>query len=180
MRLLHLGAGNRPPSVDFQPSEITSNDLAPLPHIDWCYDLNILPWPIPDCSYDYIYAHDILEHLDKTHLIIDEMIRVCSTGGVLDIQVPMAGSLAHVTDVTHMRGFAENSFGHFIRNHPYCKGQPYFSSHRLDLISATLDNNYTLEVTESGFINPLPPNVRLSILTHQVIGNLRFKLCVVR
>jgi SAM-dependent methyltransferase len=179
MRLLHLGAGNRPATIDFQPVKVTINDIANLPHVNWCYDLNSLPWPLLDSSHDYIYAHDIIEHLDKANLILDEMIRVCTPGGRLDIQVPMSGSLAHTTDITHVRGFAENSFGHYMLNHPYCLGQPYFTAHRLELLSASLDGNYNLEIAPNGFIRPIPPELRLKVLAHQTVGNLRFMFKVV-
>ena len=105
--------------------------------------------------------------------IFEEILRICKKGAILDLQVPMHGSLAHTTDITHLRGFAENSFGHFTNNHPYSLGQPYFSRKRVNLKEVTLDGN-KLDVAENGFIMPIDPNIRLKLLLHQSIGNLRF------
>ena len=177
MKVLHLGAGNRKAELGFTPTEMIVNDIEDLEHVNWCYDLNKLHWPFANESFDLIYAHDILEHLNSTRKIFEEMIRVCKKKGNIDLQVPMHGSLAHTTDITHHRGFAENSFGHFIKNHPYCQGQPYFSGKRIELISCEVDQK-KLKILDNGFIIPVDPNTRIRILLHQEIGNLRFKFLV--
>ncbi len=177
MKVLHLGAGNRSAQLEFTPTELIVNDIEKLNHVNWCYDLNRLHWPFDNESFDLVYAHDILEHLDDTRKIFEEMIRVCKKQGQIDLQVPMHGSLAHATDITHQRGFAENSFGHFIENHPYCQGQPYFSGKRIELIYGEVDR-IPLKIQENGFILPIDQNRRIRILLHQEIGNLRFKFKV--
>jgi len=79
---LNLGCGEDTKAgyvnVDFQP------------HVkpDIVHDLNALPYPFPDNSFELIEAFHILEHLDRPFLIMKELHRLLKPGGVLHIKAP--------------------------------------------------------------------------------------------
>lgn len=44
--------------------------------------------PHPDESFDFVYCYTVLEHVQDVTASIDEMLRVCKTGGLVHIQTP--------------------------------------------------------------------------------------------
>ena len=63
-------------------------DLNPLTEPDINHDLNQIPYPFKDNTFDEIVAFHILEHLDKPFLIMKELHRILKPGGLLHIKVP--------------------------------------------------------------------------------------------
>lgn len=59
------------------------------PHIDVAHDLNVLPWPWPDNSFDEIVARAVLEHL-RINLIesFGECWRILRPCGTLFVKLP--------------------------------------------------------------------------------------------
>ena len=75
------------------------------------HDLNKLPYPFKDNTFDEVLMRMILEHLDNPLIKLKEIIRICKKGAKLTIIVPHAFSYANVTDLQHKTNFTENSFG---------------------------------------------------------------------
>ena len=48
--------------------------------------------PFPDSSFDIAYSTNVLEHVDDPQKVINEMVRVTKSGGVIQIVVPNYGS----------------------------------------------------------------------------------------
>jgi len=46
-------------------------DRAKLPGVDIVHDLNDLPWPFENDSFDEVYMNDIIEHLDDTIKVME-------------------------------------------------------------------------------------------------------------
>lgn len=44
--------------------------------------------PHPDETFDFIYCYTVIEHVQDVEATIDEMLRVCKTGGLVFIQTP--------------------------------------------------------------------------------------------
>jgi len=83
-------------------------------HIDVAHDLNVLPWPWADDSWDYIEFSDCLEHLAaETTDIMDELWRVLRPGGYVYIHTAEAGSWQLNMDPTHRQGYMINSFDYY-------------------------------------------------------------------
>jgi predicted SAM-dependent methyltransferase len=72
------------------------------PEVDVTWDLNVLPWPWPDCSFDLIVACAVLEHL-RLNLVesIDECWRILRPGGMLHVKLPHWQSDNSYSDPTH-------------------------------------------------------------------------------
>ncbi len=78
-------------------------DWSPLVAPDVVHDLNKLPYPFPDDSFDLIEAYHVLEHLEKPFLIMGEFHRILKPGGKVHIKVPhFSRGLTHAE---HEHGF---------------------------------------------------------------------------
>ncbi len=108
-------------------------DALPLPGVDQVHDLNRLPWPLPSNHFGWVRAMDVLEHLDDFVGAVRECHRVLRPGGRLTVQMPFAGSAAHLTDPTHRRGATSRTMDYFVQgamyNEKYHYTEPLF---RLD------------------------------------------------
>ncbi len=69
--------------------------------------------PLKDNSVAEIYAGHILEHLDDTVRIMEEIYRVCKNGAIVKIKVPYFKSIGAFKDSTHRRFFTEKTFDYF-------------------------------------------------------------------
>ncbi len=82
IRKLNLGCG------EDKKEGYLNLDWSPLVHPDVVHDLNSLPYPFPDGSFDLIEAYHVLEHLEKPFLIMKEFHRLLAPGGTLHVKVP--------------------------------------------------------------------------------------------
>lgn len=91
-------------------------DKFSLPGVDVCHDIQIMPLPFDDGSFDEVLCKDILEHVDYIPLL-DELHRILKPGGCLMIQVPHFTSKDAVSDPTHIRFFTSHTFKYFTVGH---------------------------------------------------------------
>lgn len=109
-RLLSLGCGHRV-RVGW-----VNLDIAALPGIDVVHDLNVIPMPFEDGSFDYIECIDILEHVREMSDVMREIHRILAPGGRVRIEGPHFTSVTWSTDPTHRRAFAINTFEFFTKH----------------------------------------------------------------
>jgi SAM-dependent methyltransferase len=83
--------------------------------VDQVVDIN-KPLNLPTGHFEYIYACQVLEHIDKDKFfdVFRELHRVLKQDGVLDIRVPQAGSDNFWTDPTHTMPFTTRTMDFFI------------------------------------------------------------------
>lgn len=115
-RRLNVGCGHeaRPGWVNL--------DLAPLPGVDVVHDLDNLPLPFPDQSFDEIECIDIIEHVHDFPGVMRELHRITAPGGRVLIHGPHFTSYTWPTDPTHQRAFAINTFEFFARSSLHDRG----------------------------------------------------------
>jgi SAM-dependent methyltransferase len=106
-KILNLGSGKKrfPDAVNL--------DLVPDTQPDIVWDLNQFPWPLPDNHFERVHAYDVLEHLENTLLVMQEIHRVCAPGALIEITVPHFSSGNAFTDPTHRHYFSLFSFHYF-------------------------------------------------------------------
>ncbi len=63
-------------------------DWSPLNTPDIVHNLNVLPYPFEDNSFELIEMYHVLEHLDKPFEIMRELHRILKDDGILHIKVP--------------------------------------------------------------------------------------------
>jgi predicted SAM-dependent methyltransferase len=97
MDILNLGAGNK-----LVKGAVNHDLTVHRPEISVAWDLNNLPWPWGDNSFDMIVACAVLEHL-RINLVesVNECWRILRPGGVLHVKLPYWNSDNSYRDPTH-------------------------------------------------------------------------------
>jgi len=109
---LHLGCGLR-----YDP-EAVNVDVGEAGKPDVLHNLNQRPWPFPDNRFESVVIRDVLEHLDDTLAVLEEIYRVCKSGARVHIVVPHFSSNGAFTDPTHKRFFSALTFDYLTEGHP--------------------------------------------------------------
>lgn len=95
-RVLNLGCGNMILAYAI------NHDLMKREGVDEVWDLNVLPWPWEDNSFDYVIAKAVLEHLQHDLLTsMNELWRILAPEGIVEIKLPYWKSEASYNDLTH-------------------------------------------------------------------------------
>ena len=79
-------------------------------HVNLAWDLNEIPWPVPEESYHWIVAMDVLEHLNSFLDFFNEAWRVLDKGGRAMIQTVSWRHENAWRDPTHVRPYHVDSF----------------------------------------------------------------------
>src|SRR5437660_1237094 len=108
MRTLDVGCGN-----DKIPGAI-GIDLVATPVVDVLHDLNKVPWPLADDSFELIRLHSILEHLTDVVSTMNEVYRVARPGATVLIGTPHFSSANAFTDPSHVHFFSARFLDYFI------------------------------------------------------------------
>ncbi len=97
IKKLNLGCG------EHKKEGYVNVDWSPLNNPDVVHDLNAMPYPFDDGSFDLIEAFHVLEHLDKPFIVMAEFHRILKPGGTLHIKVPHFSR--GFTHAEHAHGF---------------------------------------------------------------------------
>jgi len=110
MRVLELGVGGQP-----HPEATVRHDLRRhSPWIDVAHDLNQIPWPWDDESFEQVLAFDVMEHLDlKIVIWMNEVHRILVPNGLFTLRAPVDGGPRAWSDPTHQRVWAVDTFEYF-------------------------------------------------------------------
>lgn len=126
MTTLQLGCGVRP-----MPGAINHDHAYHAPHVDVAWDLDRLPWPVPDGRFTRVVALDVFEHL-RADIgdWVAECWRVLAVGGELVMRVSAWDNPVSYRDPTHRRVFHEETFHFFDPRHPLYRdyGVVYYGS----------------------------------------------------
>lgn len=122
IKKLNLGCGN-----DIRKNWINL-DIIAKKGINIIHDLNKLPLPFTNNSFDYILCKNILEHINYFPLM-NELYRILKKNGILKIKIPHFTSRSNYTDPTHINKFSSNTFHYFINkgNFAYKRNINFFS-----------------------------------------------------
>jgi len=119
LEILNLGAGNR-----IMPDAVNHDLRKHRPEIDVAHDLNVLPWPWKDESFDLIVARTVLEHLRITLIeSVNECWRILRPGGELYLKLPYWDHDNSYLDPTHYWRFSMHTCDIFDPESKY--GQKY-------------------------------------------------------
>lgn len=102
-RALDVGCGQRKLSGSVG-MDIVSDSAADIVH-----DMNKMPWPCEESSFDLVFASHVLEHTDDVLGFLGEARRVLKSGGHIVVQVPYFRSTDAFGDVTHKHFFTSMS-----------------------------------------------------------------------
>ncbi len=116
-KILDLGCGQNKlahkykfPNYDFE-GDVIGLDFIKTERVDVVYDLNKGNLPFKDNTFDIVYTHHCLEHLESKNIIkiIFEVYRILKKGGVFLVRVPHLSYINSLGDLTHQRLFGWNS-----------------------------------------------------------------------
>lgn len=109
-RTLNLGAGNH-----LAKGAVNHDLTRHRPEIDVVHDLNLVPWPWPDNSFDLVMASSVFEHLEIDLVrSLDECWRILRPSGKLRVKVPHWQHDNGYADPTHRWRFSPRSFDVFV------------------------------------------------------------------
>lgn len=77
------------------------------------------PWPWPDSSVEHVRAWDIVEHLPDKIFTMNELWRVLTPGGTVEISVPTTDGTGAWQDPTHVSFWNRRSFLYYEAANPY-------------------------------------------------------------
>jgi ubiquinone/menaquinone biosynthesis C-methylase UbiE len=108
IRSLNLGCG-------FDKREgFVNADSFPACNPDVLMNIEEFPWKFEDNSFDYILMKHVLEHVGATFesfkKVMQELYRVASPGGIIEIHVPHFRHDTWWSDPTHVRAFTPVTF----------------------------------------------------------------------
>ncbi len=106
-RVLDLGCGIR------KVAGAIGADRVGLPGVDVVMNLDVLPYPFHDSSFDIVYCRHVLEHLVDWIAALREIDRILRPAGRIIIHVPYFASSGSFRDPTHKHFFAFETFDYF-------------------------------------------------------------------
>lgn len=119
-RILDLGCGsnklcnkNKFLGYDFG-GEVTGLDFHKKEQVDVVYDLNKGKLPFKDNTFDIVYTHHVLEHLENLVPVLLDVHRILKKGGRFLICVPHISYLDSLGDLSHKRLFSYSSLDFVI------------------------------------------------------------------
>jgi SAM-dependent methyltransferase len=130
-RVLELGCGFSKTPGAFGVDVISGSQA------DLIHDLNVVPWPLDDDSWDRVICRDVLEHVDDFVRTMEEIWRVGAPDALVDVRAPFMSSVNYFSDPTHRRAFTSRSFDYFLDGRP-TRGLGY-SKARFELLSCEYD-----------------------------------------
>ena len=152
MDVLNLGAGN-----EIMEGATNHDRTLHRSEIAVAHDLNELPWPWEDGSFDVIVARAVLEHLRITLVqSMDECWRILRPGGRIVLKVPYWKNESAYTDPTHYWRFSLQTPDLFDPETPYGRAYRFYGQRPWKIVKPARLNaagssiHVTLEVRKDG------------------------------
>lgn len=83
-------------------------------HVDVAHDLDQMPWPWPEETFEKIIAFDVVEHLKcEMNQWLNEAWRILEPRGLFLVRVPHYQHENAFTDPTHRRFFTPRTFDYW-------------------------------------------------------------------
>jgi ubiquinone/menaquinone biosynthesis C-methylase UbiE len=163
---LNLGCGNK--NIE----GFTGVDFVKTPAASLIHDLNIFPYPFPDNSVEEILMDNVLEHLDNTIKVMEEIYRICKKEAIIVIKVPYFKSNSAYTDPTHKHFFTETSFKYFTKDN----NLNFYTDARFEIINTKLIAHNEYKDLKHFFRNLLPFKKILNYFLFNIYDELYFEL----
>ncbi len=93
-------------------------DQNPASQADLLCDLNAVPYPFRADSFDEIYLHHVVEHLEDVVAVVAEIWRIARHGARVIIATPHFSSVHSYTDPGHRQRLARGSFDQVRKDLP--------------------------------------------------------------
>lgn len=81
---------------------------------DVLHDLNTIPYPFADDTFDRVVCYNGIEHLERPLEVLRELARISAHGAEIEISTPHFSSPDAYTDPTHIHALTSRSFDYLI------------------------------------------------------------------
>lgn len=122
-KILDLGCGKR------KKKGAVGIDISKDTDADVIHDLDSFPYPFSDNEFNYVYADNIIEHLDDVIKVLEELYRITKDGATTKIIVPFFRSVYASIDPTHRHFFTSRSFDYFDSQNEFSRFYKYSKCH---------------------------------------------------
>jgi len=126
-KVLEIGAG------PVKRLGVTTLDVNASVSPDILHDLDNMPWPVSDSSFDAVYMFSVIEHVSQPLKVIEECHRILKPGGKIYLLTPHFSATASYTDLTHRWHLSARSFDYFMDGMPICNDYGFYSEARFIL-----------------------------------------------
>ena len=143
--------------------------------VDMVHDLDVFPYPFPDNSVDEVVMDNVLEHLENTIAVMEEIYRLAAPRAMIKINVPYFKSNSAFTDPTHKHFFTETSFKYFDARNPL----HFYTKANFKVLEIKLISHRKYKDGKHFFRNLLPGKKILNYFLFNIYDEISFKLeCV--
>ena len=73
------------------------------------FDFDKFPYPFKKNTFDYVFAKNILEHLNNPLEALHELWKVCKNGAIIEVIVPYWNCEGAHSDITHKNFWSEHA-----------------------------------------------------------------------
>ncbi len=162
----------------------TNVDLTDKHGAEVIHNLENFPYPFKDNEFDYILMDNILEHLEDTIKVMEELSRISKPNAIIRIIVPHCSGYMAFGSVTHKRFFSSGTFDTFEKDNweKYSKVDFEIIENRLIwLDSRTWFLIRPLKILINKIIN-IKPFISERFLVYPLCGfdHIEFKLKVIK
>lgn len=105
-------------------------DWVKLPRVDIVHDLNRIPWPFEDNTFDVVICQDCIQVFDSILNTVNEIHRISKPGARLKIRTPHYSHPNSWRDPTQKWHFSFYSFDFFLEDFGY----PQYSDRKYRMI----------------------------------------------
>ena len=128
---LNLGAG-----ADMIGDAVNHDIVKHRPEIAIVWDLNRMPWPWQDETFEHIIAKAVFEHLRPTLVeSLNECWRILKPGGTVFVKVPWVGNEHAFDDPTHQHWATIRTFDYFDPDRPLGREYPWYTERKWQVLS---------------------------------------------
>jgi SAM-dependent methyltransferase len=109
-------------------------DISADTQADVVHDLDVLPYPFEDSSFDQVLMQDVLEHVRDPIRVVEELHRLLRPGGLLQLRTPHFSSALAYGDPSHHHYFSALAIRSLAQ-----PGFAHYTAARFRIIHVTLD-----------------------------------------
>jgi len=154
-------------------------DCAEIEGVDIVHSLEKFPYPFKDNTFKEIIAINVLEHLDDTVKVMEEIWRICRNNAKVIIRIPYWNSIDCITDPTHRKLFNQYSFEFFDPTKKRCQTRPYYTKARFKIIKIS----YYIKLTKYLKVSNSLLKVILNMFSHffcNIIRVIEYEFSVIK
>ena len=137
--ILDIGCGLR--KID---PKAVGIDVSPDSAADVVWDLDRLPWPVPDAAFSRIHMSHIIEHVADIVATMKEVHRIARPGADVYVVTPHFSSHNSYTDPTHRHHLAAATFEYFT-NREFATFSGHGCGFELIGVELTFGGNFVLD-----------------------------------